>query len=442
MTRANSHSPIPRFGNGQRPTSRFLSIRWLILATCVLAITPARAEFSRHRGKHLELITDLDDPRRADDLVASFDAAVPQWAAFWQLRPAAVRGWQVVAYVMQDPERFRRAGHIPDRLPDFRFGYALGDRVWVIAQPSDYYTRHLLLHEGVHSLAFSQFGGAGPTWFMEGTAEFLSTHVGAGETIRLGAVPASRQAVPYWGRFKLMSDRREQGQIPSLQTVMRLAPQASGDPEAYGWSWAAAMLLHHYPDTWPAFRAAARHGRDNSATFTRRLYQRLQSRWPLVVARWRIHAHDLDYGFDWERERVDLSMGDPLWDARPLDFTVQADQGWQSPGVRFAAGTKLTIAAEGRCVVAETSKPWVSEPPGVTIRYHRGRPLGQLLVAEVPCHTPDRPTLPPLSVRGYEEARSWQTEEDCWLLFRVNDDVGELADNRDGYDVRVRAARP
>lgn len=418
--------------------------KWIVGGGCCLAVLVALlpgaglgGELAERTGRHIRLITDLDDARSVDDLVESFDAAVPQWTEFWQLPPDASSDFRVDAYLIRDRGEFERRGLIPRRLPDFEFGYASRDTVWVIAQPGEYYTRHLLLHEGMHAFVTEQFGGPGPTWFMEGTAELLATHRGRGISLRVGTVPRSREEVPYWGRFKLMADRRDEAAVPTIETVMRQAPRPTGDAEDYGWGWAAAMLLDQYPDTQEAFQAAARGGRDRTAEFTRQLYRRLQSQWPIVVARWRMLTHELDYGFDWERERIDVATSDPLWDGRPRRIDVRADRGWQSLGVRFPAGSTVTIDADGRCTIADTTKPWISEPTGVTIRYHRGRPLGQLLVCTLPCESDSQPTLQPLRVEGYSGTQSLTIEHPSWLLLRINDAVGELEDNQAGYRVSL-----
>lgn len=390
-------------------------------------------------GRHIELTTDLADTAQAESLVESFDAAVPQWFDFWNLPAENRDDWKVRAFVMRQPERFRAAGLIPDRVPDFKYGHALGKSLWVIEQPGSYYTRHLLLHEGVHALAFDQFGGAGPSWFMEGTAELLATHHGSGSSTTVGIVPRSKEQVPYWGRFKLIGQRRDQSSIPTVESIMRLPRRLAGDPESYGWSWALAMLLHRYPEYQDAFYAAARNGRDSGTGFTRQLYLRLQSQWPVLVARWRVLCHELDYGYQWRRERVELSTRDPVWQGEPAELDVEADRGWQSAAVRFPAGSAIKISAEGRVVVAETSQPWTSDPSGVTLRYHRGKPLGQLLYCTVPCRSEVQPVYPSLETHAVVETDDLRFAESSWLLFRVNDDVAELDDNGASYRVTVSA---
>ena len=395
-------------------------------------------DFVRRTGQHIRLTTDIESPEQVDDLIKSFDAAVPQWAAFWGLPAGTLDAWKVDAYVIRDKPAFERAGLIPRSVPDFPFGYALGDQIWVVAQKSEYYTRHLLLHEGVHALAFHQFGGAGPSWFMEGTAELLSVHTGSGEQTKINQVPADNDSVPYWGRFKLMRQRRDAAEIPALETVMGYPRDLNSDVESYGWSWAATMLLYNYPQYREAFQRAARNGIERAQEFNQNIRQDLAEDWPVVSARWRLMCHDLDYGFDWSREQAKLSMEDATWDGSPLKIEIAADQGWQSIGVRFEAGMTLKVLPQGRCELAAKPKPWISEPPGITFRYHRGRPLGQLLACIVPNAPDNAKTLPPLKVAPITQGSTIPIKENCWFLLRVNDAPGELGDNQGGYTIKIQ----
>ena len=397
-------------------------------------------ELIRRRGQHIDLTTDLANAKEAETLVASFDAAVDQWRRFWNLPADALAGWRVRAYVMRNEALFREQGMIPDHIPQFPFGYAFGNTIWVRAQQSEYYTRHLLLHEGVHSLAFEQFDGAGPTWFMEGTAELLSTHQGSGATTIINHVPVNREEVPFWGRFKLMEQLRRKDRVPTIETVMRYSPTLTGNVETYGWSWAAAMILHAYLEYHNAFFAAARDGSDGPQ-FNRRLFQKIgQKRWPVLVARWRLMCRDLDYGFNWDHERVALSVDDPAWNGKPLITQVQADQGWQSSAVRFEPGTKISINASGRVVLDNQPKPWISEPAGITIQYARGRPLGQLLACIVPNARDRTPMLKPLKTVAIESQTTLDIDQHCWIVFRVNDHLGAIGNNSGQYAVTVKKA--
>jgi hypothetical protein len=404
--------------------------------SAVFSACPA-ADLIHRQGRYIDLTTDLASADQAQRLVESFDAAVPQWTEFWKLPADSVDRWKVKAFVIGDKARFRREGLIPNHIPDFPFGYAWGDSVWVLAQQNDYYTRHLLLHEGVHALAFSQFGGAGPTWFMEGTAELLAVHRGQGATTQVNQVPRDRTAVAGWGRFTLMNQLRDQSRVPTIETVMRYAPSLNGNVETYGWSWAAAMMLDAYPAYRPVLQDAARRGKEGPE-FNRRLFQQVgQKNWPVLAARWRVMCHELDYGFDWSRQRLMIDASDPLWDEKQLQVDVAADRGWQSAGVRFAPGTQLQLTPGGRVELADQPKPWISEPPGVTIQYHRGRPLGQLLACLLPNATARGEWLQPLRVVPVTEPTTLKIDQHSWLLLRVNDDPGAMDDNRGAYQVTI-----
>ncbi len=397
-------------------------------------------ELYRVGGRFIELTTDLTSREEAETLVASFDAAVPQWASFWNLADEAVEDWKVTAFVMRDKPRFASQGLIPVRVPNFPYGYALDDSVWVMAQPSQYYTRHLLLHEGAHALSFHCFGGAGPTWFMEGTAELLATHSGQGESIRVLDIPANKSDVPYWGRFTKIGQLRSDAAVVPIEQVMAYPPTLSGDVESYALSWVAASMFATYPQYRRVLEDAASLGRETGDVFNRQIKIRLSKDWPVVDARWRLATNDLDFGFDWQQQRVEISVSDPLWDGKPITLAVQADRGWQSPGVRVPAGAHVNVRATGRITLANEPKPWISEPPGVTIQYVGGRPMGQLIACVLPNQPERQDKLTRLDIRSVGDQSTLRVASHSWLLFKVNDAVGNLDDNAGQYEVTIEPA--
>ena len=405
------------------------------------AAESSAGDLRRLSGKHLNLTSDTGSDALLKDLVDAFDAAVGQWERFWQLPDGALDDWTVDGFLIENADRFRQTGDLPAGL-NFPFGYATDGNVWVMRQSSDYYTRHLLLHEGAHALQIHLFGGTGPSWYAEGMAELLGVHGGTGSDVRVGVVPASREAAAYWGRFKLMDATRRAGKVPTLDSVLGYPSDLKSDVESYGWSWAAVSLLTQYDAYRSITLRAAGGGSDHTAAFTRALRQQLDPVWPIVQARWRVLTATMDYGYDWSREQVDLAISDPLWSGNALDVTVRADAGWQSAGVRIPPGARVSIAATGRCVLDDDPKPWISEPPGVTIHYANERPLGQLLVAVVPNQTTERDRLQPLEVHAVDPQCELQIAEHSWLLFRINDRLDDLRNNRGGYRLRVRRAIP
>ena len=393
-------------------------------------------------GRYIHLTTDIASAEEAENLVASFDAAVPQWIQFWNLSADAVANFKVKACVIRNKTDFNQRGLIPVTVPNFPFGYAMRSQIWVMAQQSEYYTRHLLLHEGVHSLAYHLFNGAGPTWFQEGSAELLATHQGSGAETKINQIPQRREDAPYWGRFKRMGQATESGEVPSFNAVLGYQPNLTGDVATYSWSWAACMVLSSYPEYRSAFVKAAQQGKKTGPSFNRKLQSSLGKQWPILAARWRLACHDLNYGFDWNREQVKLSANDPLWDGSDLEIQVRPDQGWQSCGVRIPQGAKIRITAEGEITLANQPKPWTSEPPGITFQYHRGRPLGQLQFCLLPnANDPQAKRIDPIEVHGVNDQPMIDVAQYSWLLFRINDECGKLDDNRGNYQVSIKRAR-
>ena len=416
------------------------SILFLLMMILAIFVQSAKAAdgLIQREGKYLSLITDLESADEIDNIVSTFDHAVTQWVDFFGepfFNPAEFR---VQACVMRDEAKFRREDLIPSAVPSFQFGYALNQKIWVKAQDSEYYTRHLVLHEGVHSFMFTAFDGAGPTWFQEGTAELLSLHEDVGLLTKVNRIPKSREQVPYWGRFKRMDQLRELSEVPTIEAVMRYQPNLIGDVGAYSWSWALVELFQGYPEYATNLKESARSGSTRGPRFNREFTRILQDQWPIISARWRLMCHDLDYGFDWNRERVDLSIEDTAWRGNPVEYKVAANRGWQSIGVRVPGGIKVRLQPEGSITLAETTRPWISEPAGITLEYHDERPLGQLLVCILPnAFSASDSYLEPLEIHAVDQVTDLQIDQYSWLLFRVNDDVGSLSDNQGEYKVTV-----
>lgn len=413
---------------------------WVWLSLMPVLGTPAWAadDFIRVSGQHIRLVTDVA-PDEADELIASFDAAVDQWAQLWEVAPDRLTEWTVDAWVMRDVDAFESADQIAADVPDFPYGYAINDRVYVKAQPSRYYTRHLLLHEGTHSLAFKLFQGAGPTWFMEGTAEWLATHRGIGSDIEVAVIPRNSQEVPYWGRFTAIANLRSAGDLPAIQTVMRYQPNLLGDVPTYGCAWAAIQMMRAYPEYRPLILKSAARGQNTPQAFNRWLGQEISPQWPIFAARWRLWTESMDYGWDPSRHQTALSINDPLWDGQRRSVPIVADRGWQSVGVRIPGGRSVRLSAEGTATLADQPKPWVSHPAGVTIRYTRDKPLGQLIAMVLPNVMSDRPTLPTLPRITVGNGATVMIDSPSWLVLKVNDAIGELADNTGGYEVTIES---
>jgi hypothetical protein len=318
---------------------------------------------------------------------------------------------------------------------EFVNGISIGAELWLYDQPTDYYRRHLLLHEGTHVFMTTFLGGCGPGWYMEGTAELLATHRLDEQTgrITLRIMPRDRAEVPMLGRIKLIRDAFDADRELDLPAVMQLDNRRQLGNEAYAWCWAAATFLDSHPRYRQRFRQLRDHVLDEKFNDTvRRQYA---NDWENLAAEWQAFVATLDHGYDFERMTIDFQRGKPL-DRELRRVKVAADRGWQSSGVWLEAGRSYRLTASGRFqIAAEESggalQPWPCEPGGVTIEYHDGQPLGILLGAM------DADFARALVIgtgTTIEPATSGT------LYLRVNDSAGRLDDNRGSLTVTIEEA--
>ncbi|MGN6545472.1 MAG: hypothetical protein ACTHK7_10530 [Aureliella sp.] len=395
--------------------------------------------FQRLSGKHVEIVTDLPVDDAIRELPAVFDAAMPEWCRIFHVDPAEVAQWRTTACIMGARERFTAAGLLPANLPPFPHGYQFGDDLWVVEQPSAYYRRHLLLHEGTHWFMVRKFGSAGPPWLMEGLAEWLATHRWQDGQLQMGIIPHSPDDVPMWGRITLIQQQLADGLAPSLETIMHYDARAHQSTDAYAWSWAAVVFFEHHPSTRDAFHKLLDGPLPSDATTTTQLMRALQNRKPFVRAEWSAMLTGLDYGFQPERELVQLNHR-----TRPLDqaatVSVRADNGWQATGISVRAGQSVHVSAQGRYVVGSEPKPWICEPQGVTLRYRNGQPLGKLLLA-IATPQPKEPefseTLPIAPVGADARIAAQASGE---ILLRINETGAGLDDNSGQLSVTIEPA--
>lgn len=397
----------------------------LMVGAALTAAANVEAQAIRRlEGRHLTLLTDLPSSPEVDRLPRAFDEAVPQWAEFFRVDPKRVADWHLTGCLMADRQRFRAAGLLGSDVPEFRHGYCEADRLWLDDQPSDYYRRHLLLHEGTHG--FQQaFAGAGPPWQQEGVAELLATHrLDEQGRVVLGVFPARKEDVPRWGRIGLVRRAIEDGRALTLPEVLAFGPSAHQEDEAYAWCWALCVLLDRDPRYGDALREAA-HDPGAMQKLNEALAADASLRWP-----WREFTSGLEYGFDLDKASITPSRKAPQAVDR-AEFTVGADRGWQATGCRLEAGQGYALRATGRFVVAKADRDWVSEPPGVSIRYHAGRPLGQLLAAVVD----DEGVAETWAVGSRQTIMPPRSGT---LFLKINDSPAELADNRGEVRVEIR----
>jgi hypothetical protein len=388
------------------------------------------------KSRHLTLLTDLPKSRAVDKLPEVFDLAFPQWCAYFEQDAARLSDWHVTGCVIRDKALFRDAGLIPDNLPPFLNGYCMGSRIWVYDQPSDYYRRHLVLHEGTHSFMFTVLGGCGPPWYMEGTAELLGTHRWKDGRLELNYIPANREESLMWGRVKIVQDDFAAHRAKTLKGVIQYGPTAHREVGPYGWCWAAALLLDHHPRYRGRFRELRKFVRE--ADFSDRFLQSIGGDWDDLAEEWQVFVAELEYGVDIPRTAIQFTRGRP-----PLsggaEATVAADRGWQSSGIALEAGMSYRLRAAGRYQVASQPKIWWSEPNGVSIRYYRGRPLGMLLAAVHPDHPRIAGPSPLLTPIPVGLGMTLVPKRSGTLMLRINHSNAELSGNAGSLRVVVEA---
>jgi hypothetical protein len=388
-------------------------------------------------GEHLTLYTDLPRHAEIEVLPQMFDLAVPQWAEYFGIEPNQVDGWRMTGFVMGDKERFQKAGLLPDYLPDFQSGFADGMQLWVYEQPSAYYRRHLLLHEGTHAFMQHRLGAIGPPWYAEGMAELLATHRWQDGKLTLNYMPADKTETPEWGRIKIIRDGVKSKNALTLEQVMAYGPRAHLEVEPYGWCWGLAAMLDGTPAFRPAFRAMPEHVKEGGDVFNRRMRESLGEQWDHALEQWQLFVTEADYGYDFARAEVSYAPGKPL--SGSTTVTVAADRGWQSSGLRVEAGRPIRLTAKGRYQVGDQPKPWWCEAGGVTIEYYHGRPLGMLLCAVRDEQTAARGLSPLIAPQPVGLSRDITFPAGGTLYFRINESPAKLTDNQGQLEVNIAA---
>jgi len=391
------------------------------------------AGIRRLAGKHLTLYTDLPARAAVDELPAVVDAAFPQWCAYFNLKPEANAGWHLTGCLMKDKDAFVRAGLLTPDLPTFVNGYSWHERFWMVEQPSDYYRRHLVLHEATHSFMSMLLGGCGSRWYMEGTAEFLSTHRWNDGQLLLGYMPKNREEALMWGRIRILHDAVAEHRAFQLRSALDHSGQVKNYTERYAWDWALATLLGQHPAYRDRFRQLQKFvaERDFDAQFERLF----AADWQQLAEQWQLFVLEIDFGYDVPRMAIDFTPG------RPIDgeatVPVAADRGWQNTGIALAAGATYRLTATGRYQLAAQPQPWPCEPGGVTMHYWRGQPRGILLAAVRPAASPTN-GLTPLArpaVIGLDGKLSPTTAGTLYL--KINDAPGQLPGNRGQATVKI-----
>ncbi len=391
-----------------------------------------------YRSSRLTLWTDVpsDDAETLPPLVDQFYGQLV--AGLGPLPPARDGAeFHVYGYLMSDEAKFREAGCLPEDLPTFEHGRNRNNVFWMREQPFAYYREHLLLHEVTHCyMLASTHTELYPVWVMEGLAEFYGTHrVDAAGKLHTGILPDSPESAAGFGRISLIRTAFAEQRGKTVAKVLQLLPAEFDKPEAYAWSWGLSHFLLTHPRYGETFRDVLREA--PGPGFSRELARRFQSVERDLLSEWMLFVVNLCYGYDTQRAAIDFRLGRPLGETAGA-CTIRADRGWQSSGIQVEAGETYRISATGRVTLADEPKPWVSEPQGITFRYHDGWPLGLLLMcvrSETGLTGGADDSLRQVLPVGREAEFPAPVTGTVYL--RVNDGWNSLADNTGEFEVTL-----
>ncbi len=390
-------------------------------------------------SKRLKLYTDVA-AEKVQSLLPAVDAVYDALVDYFgPLPPNPERTeFQVTGYLMADKALFRRAGLLPEDLPPFLNGRHRGQEFWVNEQETDYYRRHLVIHEVTHCFMFADRDVQIPSWYMEGMAELFGTHrIDAHGRYRFRVMPDKPEHFDGLGRIPLVRTEIAQSHSKSLEDLWQLTPAEFLNNTAYAWSWAACAFLDGHPRYAQRFHELGRHTQGGEFIPTQRRFFAADSR--DLSTEWALFTHQLQYGFDLKRAAIDFQPGQPLafGESRPARDVV-ANRGWQASGIAVKEGHRYEIEATGEVTLAKIPKPWVSQPQGISIIYSEGQPIGTLLAAvhREPAAEGAEETMLKQIVVGRRV--TFVAANSGTLYFRINDHWDSLADNEGAYRINVR----
>lgn len=399
-------------------------------------------------GKHVILYTDLPQQKQIDELPNTFDQMIPLLCDYFGLDRNNYKNFKVEAFLIDDFNKFKVGGAVR-QVPKLRNGYALCNRIWLRNQKSDYYRRHLLLHEGVHAFMGYAFGYWGPPWYREGTAELFATHRWEDGKLSIGVFPETSQELSNWGRIEYVQQDLKKNIFPyETEKILQLGPEDYNENESYAWSWAFAAFCENHPVYQKAFRQTAwfltvdQHDAGNQ--FFRLLYEKnpdlghsiIETR---LLSDWQDFQKNICYGYDFKRTSIDYEKKSfPVPKGEEISVRIRADLGWQSSGILLKKDKTYQIIASGQYRLSSNPK-FVSEPNGVTVRYCNKLPLGTLLGYGLSYPDKENPEdSGSLHFFTIGSSAIVKQERETILFLRINDFASELVDNEGEATVIVR----
>lgn len=399
-----------------------------------------------YSSNRLLLYTDIA-PEKARQLVRLVDEVYDDWEVqFGPLPEARDRTqFQITGYLMKDAEKFRRTNLLRRDPKSLIHGQNEGYEFWMHDQGTDYYRAHLLLHEATHCVTQCREleDTQKPVWFLEGMAEYFGTHqlvpsdAGEEPVLKFGVIPSSAEASRGFGRIEMIRDEVAAGNALSAREVMLLGSQDFAESRTipYAWSWSLCTFLAHHPSTTVDFRTVCQQW--ETQRFHAELERLLLQHAGVISTDWEIFRNSLTYGFDLRRGAT-VQKEASEWKAGSIvTVDVQADQGWQSTGLNVSQNQTLTFTATGKVTLHETTKLWISEPGGISLRYAEKKPIGRLIGA-----LRRRRPLATGTTRYWEffdvgPHVSLPMPADGTLFLRINDSWNDLGNNSGAFQVTI-----
>lgn len=394
-----------------------------------------------YRSRRLLLYTDIE-PEVAATLPPLLDQVFQSWESYFGPLPPARDGsdFQLTGYLMRDQDRFRQAGLLPVTLPAFAHGKHDAQQFWMNDSDYDYYRRHLLIHEATHCFMQAMGGTTRdvPVWYLEGMAELFAAHQPSddGSTF-FRIMPTRKEDFVGFGRVQMIQRAVADGRLLTLNEIARLKPDDFiHKNESYAWAWALCTFLDQHPRYHDRLQSLGRtYVGEGFETSLRRLFD------PVVAdlaAEWEVFAQHLCYGFDVERAAIQFDPGTAIAPGeKPHETSVSARAGWQSSLVEVLEGETYELRADGRTVLAETTRPWESEAQGISIRYSEGMRIGRLQGRVISAPDPETQRRRISDVIDLGREAKVVAPFDGTLYLRVNDFWNELSDNSGEYTVNI-----
>ena len=386
--------------------------------------------FVRVSSKRLVLYSDLP-VQELEGLSAAVDQLYALLEEYFGPLPPDSQNtpYQMSGYLMADAERFRDAGILSEGPAQPHEGWYLGNEFWWNRQATPYYTRHLMLHEATHCFMHVMPAVDCPPWYVEGMAELFGTHLRDDKgNYTFGILPDSPDRCPGWSRVSVLQDEIAAGKMPAVDQILAYKFSDYAQLPPYAWSWALCHFLNTHPRYQVPFRELAKRVMDGG--FIPLASQLFQPHRLDLHDEWLLFASQIQYLHDIERSVIEFRPGVELASpGKATTATISAERGWQSTRVKLIAGKQYRVRATGRFTLAKTTKPWISEPQGISIRYFAGQPLGRLMGLIRPDPATNSTNRDILKLIPLGPDTTFLAPHGGTLYLRLNDAWNQLADN-------------